>query len=49
MLGIDLKIQATGILQELVEFQPIVFEECFVIETDPKFVQMVKQSQEITE
>jgi len=28
----------------LVEYQPIVFEECFVIETDPKFAQMVKQS-----
>jgi hypothetical protein len=36
-LGIDLKIQATGILKELVEFQPIIFEECFVIDSDPKF------------
>lgn len=49
MLGTDLKIQATGILQELMEYSPIIFEECFVIDKDPKFVQMTKQCAELTE
>ena len=49
VMGTDLKIQAKGIIQELQEVQPIIFEECFVSEKDPKFVQMVKQSSELTE
>jgi hypothetical protein len=38
-----------GILKDEMEYQPIIFEEVFAIDKDPKFVQMVKQSGELTE
>ena len=47
-MGSDLKIQASGILIELQEVQPIIFEECFVKDQDLNFVKMAKQSSELT-
>jgi hypothetical protein len=38
-----------GILKDEMEFQPIIFEEVFAMDKDPKFVQMVRQSGELTE
>lgn len=34
----DLKIQAVGILKDELEYQPIIFEEVFTMDKDPKFV-----------
>jgi len=40
---------ACGINETYVALRPIVFEECYAIDKDQKFINMVKRSREITE
>lgn len=44
-----LKITACGLNETYVALRPIIFEECYAIDKDPKFINMVRRSQEITE
>lgn len=44
-----LRITACGLNETYVALRPIVFEECYAIDNDQKFISMVKRSQEITE
>ena len=44
-----LKIMESGLQEQLNEVSPIIFEECYAIDKDAKFVEMVKSSQELCE
>ena len=45
----QLKIQAQGLQESLAQVNPIIFEECYCIDTDPEFVEKVKSTNEISE
>ena len=45
----QLKIQAEGMQESLAEVSPIVFEECYCINTDKAFLEKVKNTNEISE
>ena len=45
----QLRIQAEGLQEQLAEVSPIVFEECYCMDTDPVFVDRVKNTNEISE
>lgn len=45
----QLKIQAQGMQESLAQVNPIIFEECYCIDTDPTFVERVKSTNEISE
>jgi len=38
LLGQELKIQAKGILKEIQEVNPLIFEECYALSVDKAFV-----------
>ena len=45
----QLKIQAQGIQDSLAQVNPIIFEECYCIDTDAAFVEKVKSTNEVSE
>ena len=45
----QLKIQAEGMQESLAEVSPIIFEECYCINSDKTFVEKVKNTNEISE
>lgn len=45
--GTALKIQAVGLAESMIEVSPIIFEEVYTIKSDPNFVELVKNSQEL--
>ena len=45
----QLKIQAQGLQESLAQVNPIIFEECYCMDTDPTFVEKVKSTNEISE
>ena len=45
----QLKIQAQGLQESLAQVNPIIFEECYCIDTDSAFVEKVKSTNEISE
>ena len=45
----QLKCQAVGMQESLAQVSPIIFEECYCMNTDPEFVEKVKSTNEISE
>ena len=45
----QLKIQAEGLQESLAQVSPIIFEECYCMNTDAEFVEKVKNTNEISE
>lgn len=43
-VGSHLKVTACGLNETYVALRPIVFEECYAIDHDMKFINMVKRS-----